>query len=130
MKTQITAILIACGALLASASTANAAFHGSQACLFSWTPKANICFAPADSRRAEAEIEIDTTEFVQFDTAAIRGTAPTDEPPVLASTEFGGCLLNDAPVDIETLVDCRSDACLGRKGYYGSGYYGSGGTVQ
>ena len=39
---------------------------------------------------------------------------------VLASTEFGNCLLNDAPIDIETLVDCRADACLGRKGYYGA----------
>ena len=114
MKTQITAILIACGALLASASTANAAFHGEQACLFSWTPKANICFAPPSSRRADAEI--DTSEFVQFETAVILPELPTTE---LASTEFGGCLLNDAPVVIETLVDCRSDACLGRKFYYG-----------
>ena len=117
MKTQITAILIACGALLASATTANAAFHGEQACLFSWTPKANICFAPPSSRRAEIDTEIDTTEFVQFETAVILPEPSTTE---LASTEFGGCLLNDAPVNIETLVDCRSDACLGRKGYYGS----------
>ncbi len=114
MKTQITAILIACGALLASATTANAAFHGEQACLFSWTPKANICFAPPSSRRADAEI--DTTEFVQFETAVI---LPEPSITELASTEFGGCLLNDAPVVIETLVDCRSDACLGRKFYYG-----------
>ncbi len=115
MKTQITAILIVGGALLASVSTANAAFHGEQACLFSWTPKANICFAPPSSRRAEAEI--DTSEFVEFETAVILPEPSTTE---LASTEFGGCLLNDAPVDIEALVDCRSSACLGRKDYYGS----------
>ncbi len=39
---------------------------------------------------------------------------------VTASNEFGSCLLDDTPLDIEQLVDCRSDACLGRKFYYGS----------
>ncbi len=36
-----------------------------------------------------------------------------------STTEFGNCLLEDKPIDIESLVDCRSDACLGRKFYYG-----------
>ncbi len=47
-------------------------------------------------------------------------TLPEPSTTELASTEFGGCLLNDAPVVIETLVDCRSDACVGRKDYYGT----------
>ncbi len=44
--------------------------------------------------------------------------APVEQ--IIASTEFGNCLLEDKPIDIEQLVDCRSDACLGRKFYYGS----------
>ncbi len=44
--------------------------------------------------------------------------APVEQ--IIASTEFGNCLLDDKPIDIEQLVDCRSDACLGRKFYYGS----------
>ena len=36
------------------------------------------------------------------------------------TASFGSCLLDDAPLDLEQLVDCRSDACLGRKFYYGS----------
>ncbi len=36
-----------------------------------------------------------------------------------STTQFGNCLLEDKPIDLESLVDCRSDACLGRKFYYG-----------
>ncbi len=38
---------------------------------------------------------------------------------VTASNEFGSCLLDDKPIDLESLVDCRTDRCLGRKFYYG-----------
>ena len=44
--------------------------------------------------------------------------APVEQ--ITASTEFGNCLLDDKPIVLEELVDCRSDACLGRKFYYGS----------
>ncbi len=71
--------------------------------------------------------ELTITEDTQFahHNACGQFNCKTDEveapiySDVLATTEFGNCLLNDAPVDIESLVDCRSDACLGRKFYYG-----------
>ncbi len=98
MKTQITATLIVCGALLASASSASAMeLAGWQW----WTAEG--------WQWQGVSLEPETTPL------------STDQPSstALASTEFGGCLLNDEPIDIETLVDCRSDACLGRKFYYG-----------
>ena len=118
MKTQITAILIVCGALLASASSASAFTRGDNAgelCFFTH------CWSQGNGSQTWAAAELDTTDFVQFDTAAaVPEIAPTDEPPVLPSSEFGGCLLNDAPVDSEQLAECHSAACLGRKDYYSS----------
>ena len=35
-----------------------------------------------------------------------------EAPEVLASDEFGGCLLNDEPIVLEELADCRSDLCF------------------
>ncbi len=35
-----------------------------------------------------------------------------EAPEALASDEFGGCLLNDEPIKLEELVDCRSDLCF------------------
>ena len=35
-----------------------------------------------------------------------------EAPEVLASDEFGGCLLNDEPIKLEELADCRSDLCF------------------
>ena len=129
MKTQITAILIVCGALLASATTASAFTRHSynQACLLGicwtddsqWTPNyGGRADADTGTVIGETEVaEIDTSGFVGFSTAAVSETELPSN--ALASTEFGNCLLNDEPIDLESLVDCRSDACLGRKFYYG-----------
>ena len=138
MKTQITTILIVCGALLASTTSASAWFNVSGGWRCIGTVSASTCYWPdkygtgsqpyynldgtrnvkADTVINETEVaEIDTSGFVGFSTAAV---SETELPSTaLASTEFGNCLLNDEPIDLESLVDCRSDACLGRKFYYG-----------
>ena len=64
----------------------------------------------ADTVINETEVaEIDTSGFVGNSTAAVSETElHTTE---LASTEFGECLVDDAPIDLEKLTGCRSDAC-------------------
>ena len=202
MKNQITTILIVCGALLASATTASAMSpKPGQACILGicwdkpnkWTPNyGGRADADTGTVIGETEVAMMTPEMLKSWNDSVRyystelnsteedGGAPvriamwgnhggnifdgnawknfwskenwhvgtpeltitedtqfahhnacgqfnckTDEveapiySDVLATTEFGNCLLNDAPVDIESLVDCRSDACLGRKFYYG-----------
>ncbi len=106
MKNQITAILILCGALLASASPASAFTRGDNAgelCFFTH------CWSQGNGSQTWGVASVETPTHLQSD-------EPADD---LASDEFGGCLLNDEPIKLEQLVDCRSDACLGRKFYYG-----------
>ncbi len=124
-KTLLTTLIVLCS-LFVTATTASA-FSGKpgKACFLGmcWDndPAWGYGYvADADTGTVinETEVaEIDTTGFVGFITAAATETElPSTD---LASTEFGNCLLNDAPIDLESLVDCRSDACLGRKFYYG-----------
>ncbi len=129
MKTQITTILAVCGALLASATTASAFMPGDgagQICIFGkdvhcWHDPATYSWQKdhpdfAENKTdlplhvTETEVaEIDTSGFVGNSTAAVSETElHTTE---LASTEFGECLVDDAPIDLEKLTGCRSDAC-------------------
>ena len=126
MKTQITTILIVCGALLASATSASAlsGVSGGWHCWFTVSEK--TCYWPHGgepyynldgSRNVKADTVINETEVAEIDTSGFVGnsTAAVSETELhtteLASTEFGECLVDDAPIDLEKLTGCRSDAC-------------------
>ncbi len=130
MKTQITTILIVCGALLASTTSASAWFNVSGGWRCIGTVSASTCYWPDKygtgsqpyynldgTRNVKADTVINETEVAEIDTSGFVGnsTAAVSETELhtteLASTEFGECLVDDAPIDLEKLTGCRSDAC-------------------
>ena len=128
MKNQITTILAVCGALLASATTASAFMGGKEAgsiCIFGqdvhcWIDPATYSWQkdhPAFAENEDTGTVINETEVAEIDTSGFVGnsTAAVSETELhtteLASTEFGECLVDDAPIDLEKLTGCRSDAC-------------------
>ncbi len=67
--------------------------------------------SPTDLPRV-AIIPLADPDFCKWNPWCYNKKADTpEEPEVLASDEFGGCLLNDEPIVLEELADCRSDLC-------------------